>query len=268
MKKVAILLIVVGVIGMGLTAKPFFSRESLDHDQSFSGDQFDHLVIESNQAAVKILPSTSQNIEVSWKGSIVNRGLGSSDNLVSIEEAGPELRIRVRKPWFFNWSLFNLNFINRLDVTVYLPQKWYRSLVVKNDVGSTVIKDVSVDHLIAENNVSNMTIENVQATSIVAKNDVGNITLTNNQGNLQAESVVGNIAVVTDDIMDDMTLRSDVGKIELTVPFVPDDVTFDAHSSVGAVRIFGEKGSYINRNATYVVSMTTEVGSITVDVGK
>src|SRR5699024_12174906 len=109
-------------------------------------------------------------------------------------------------------------------------------------------------------------IEDVKAISIVAKNNVGQITLTNNEGELQVENDVGHILVTTDDITDDMNLLSNVGKIEVLTPFIPDNVTFNANSSVGQVRIFGEKGSYISREAKHVVTMSTDVGSITVDV--
>lgn len=99
---------------------------------------------------------------------------------------------------------------------------------------------------------------------MTVENNVGNITLKNNQSKLHAESDVGNITIKTDEIKDDMTLLSEVGKIQLTVPSIPDNVTFDATSSVGSVRVFGEKGSYVHKGAKYIVTMTTDVGSITV----
>lgn len=268
MRKVAFLLIVMGVIGMAFTAKQFFSRETLDDTQRFSGDHIDHIIIESDHANVNVLPSASEDIEISWKGSVVNKGRRSSDDRVSIDEEKSELRIHTEEFRFFNISFFNLNLFNHLELTIYLPKKQYRTLDITNDIGSTVIKDISVDHLTAENDVANMTVESVQATSMVAKNDVGNITLTNNVGNLHAENDVGNITVSTDGIHDDMTLLSDIGKIKMTVSSIPDDVTFNAYSSIGSVRIFGEKGSYINREAKHIVSLTTEIGNITVDVRK
>lgn len=266
MKQLAFLLIIVGVIGMGFTAKGFLSRETLDGEQSFSGDRFDQIVLESGQADVNIIPSDSQDIKVSWKGSVMSGNERSRHDSISIEEVGSELNIQIGRQWFLNWSIFNINFSNRLEVTIYLPEKHYQSIVVKNNVGSTLIKDVSVDHLTAENDVARLVIEDVKAISIVAKNNVGQITLTNNEGELQVENDVGHILVTTDDITDDMNLLSNVGKIEVLIPFIPDDVTFNANSSVGQVRIFGEKGSYISREAKHVVTMSTEVGSITVDV--
>src|SRR5699024_11456071 len=73
MKKVAILLIVIGVIGMVLTAKNFFTREKVDSELNFSADRFEHVVIEGGRGNVQILPSTSSDIEVIWKGSLFNR---------------------------------------------------------------------------------------------------------------------------------------------------------------------------------------------------
>lgn len=265
MKKVAILLIVIGVIGMSLTAKQIFSREKVQQEQYFSKDQFDHIVVEGGKGNVKIIPSSSEDIEVSWKGSIWNR---NSDDTVSIEENDSELKVNVGNWSFFNIPFFNFNFLNRLELKIYLPEKQYSSLIVKNDVGNTVIQDVTVNNLTAENDVANITIENVDAKSMVVENNVGNITLKNNQSKLHAESDVGNITIDTKEVKDDMTLLSDVGKINMTVPDVPDNVTFDANSSVGNVKIFGEKGSYINKSADYIVSMSTDVGNISVNEKK
>lgn len=264
-KKVAILLIVIGVIGMGLTAKQIFSREKVQQEQYFSKDHFDYIVVEGGKGNVKILPTSSDDIEVSWKGSIFNR---DSEDVVSIEEKNSELKVHVGNGSFFNIPFLNFNFLNRLEVRIFLPEKQYNSLSVKNDVGNTVIQDIWVDHLTAENDVANITIENVDAKSMVLENNVGNMTLKNNQSKLHAESDVGNIVIDTDEIKNDMTLLSDVGKIRMTVPTIPHNVTFDANSSVGNVKVFGEKGSYINKDADYIVSMSTDVGNITVDYKK
>src|SRR5699024_8966282 len=139
MKQLAFLLLVVGVIGMGFTAKGFLSRETLDGEQSFSGDQFDQIVLESGQADVNIIPSDSQDIKVSWKGSVMSGDQRSRPDSISIEEVGSELNIQIGRQWFLNWSIFNINFSNRLEVTIYLPEKHYQSIVVKNKDRKSVV---------------------------------------------------------------------------------------------------------------------------------
>lgn len=259
----ATLLIVVGVIGVILTGKTFFDREEVEDEVSLSSDHFEHIVVDGDMGNVKVIPSTSDNIEISWKGSLYNAR--STDELVSIEENNTELKVNIGKKRFFNFSFFNLNFRNKLQVYLYLPDKQFNSLVVKNNVGNTEVNGIRVENLTTETDVSNLTIENVSANSIVAETDVGNLTLNDVQGKIYAKSDVGNIMININEIQDDMEITSNVGKVGLTVPEVPNNVTFNADSSVGNVRVFGERGSYINKNAEYVVSMTTDVGNIRVD---
>ncbi|MBU5466066.1 DUF4097 domain-containing protein [Virgibacillus sp. MSJ-26] len=263
MRIMATLLIVVGVIGVILTGKTFFGREEVEDEVSLSSDHFEHIVVDGDMGNVKVIPSTSDNIEISWKGSLYNAR--STDELVSIEENNTELKVNIGKKRFFNFSFFNLNFRNKLQVYLYLPDKQFNSLVVKNNVGNTEVNGIRVENLTTETDVSNLTIENVSANSIVAETDVGNLTLNDVQGKIYAKSDVGNIMININEIQDDMEITSNVGKVGLTVPEVPNNVTFNADSSVGNVRVFGERGSYINKNAEYVVSMTTDVGNIRVD---
>ena len=262
-KKVAIFLIILDVIGMALTAKSFFTREKVDSELNFSADRFEHVVIEGGRGNVQILPSTSSDIEVIWKGSLFNRG--SRDDIVWVEENDSELKINIGKQRrFFNISFFDFDFLNRLEVRVYMPEKQFNSLVVKSEVGNVNVKDVQVDYLTAETDVANMTIESVHTKSMVVETNVGNVMLENIEGKLHAESDVGNITIRNELITNDMTLLSDVGKIELTVPRIPDNITFDADSSIGNVKVFGDRGSYISSEAEHIVSMYTDIGNITV----
>lgn len=259
----AVLLIVIGVIGIFVTGKSFFMSEEAGDEVTLSPDPFDHIVVDGQIGNVHIHPSLSSDIEIRWKGTLLSGN--SSEDLVSIEENDSQLKVNIGKRRFFDFSFFNINFSRKLQVDVYLPDKQFNSLVVKNDVGNTNIKDIRVGNLTTKTDVSNLTMENITANSIVAETDVGNLTLNNVHGKLLAKSDVGSITIHNDKITDDMDISSDVGKIRITVPQIPTNVTFNANSSVGSIRVFEEKGSYISKNADYIVSMTTDVGSIKVN---
>lgn len=261
MKKAAILLLLTGVVGMLLTGKDFWSREKVKETLYFSKDRFEHIVLEGDMGNVQVLSSEGDEIEVSWKGKHLNT---KRDNLVVIEENDTELKINFDGDRFFNVSFFSFGFLNNLDITVHLPEKEYRSLVVKSDVGNVHIKGITANHLTAVTDVANLTVEEVTTQSASLETDVGKMTLNNMAGKLHAESDVGNIVMTSDDITDDLTLLSDVGNIELALTEIPDNVTFNGDSSIGKVKIFGERGSYLSNNADYTVSMKTDVGNITV----
>src|SRR5699024_4326642 len=164
------------------------------------------------------------------------------------------------------FSFFNFNIHNKLQIDLYLPDKKFSSLVVKNDVSNTDIKDIHVENLTTKTDVANVTLDHVTAGSVVAETDVGNLNIKNVRGKLFAKSDVGNITIHSNEIEEDMTLSSDVGKIRLSVPNIPDNVSFNADSSVGSVRVFGEKRSYNSKNSDHIDSITTYVGNINVDV--
>lgn len=263
MRKVAFVFILMGVIGMVFTGKPFFAKEKISDEVHLSADRFSHISVEGELGNIRILPSTSEDIEVKWEGAFSS---GSTDReWVSVEENGSELKVNIGKKRFFDVSFFKFNYFNRLQVTILLPEKQFNSLAVRNDVGNTEIKDIQVDNLTTVTDVANLTIDQVLADSIVAETNVGNLTVNHVQGKLNATSDVGRIAVHAKDITDDMTLSSNVGKIKLTVPRIPDNVSFSADSSVGNVKVFGDRGSYIVNQADYIVSIRTDVGGITVD---
>lgn len=266
MRKVAILMIMIGAVGMVSTAKGFFWKETIQEEANFSSASFEHISIKGHYGNVTVQPSENQDIKVSWQGTLSNQR--SLKKLVTIEESNAELKINIGHQKWFNFSIFNLNMLNKLDVVVELPPKIFKTVVVKNDVGNTLIKQINVDNLTAETDVAKMTIEDVVTKATVAETDVGKLTFKNVEGILHAESDVGNINVYNEHISHDMTLISDVGKIDFTIPEIPDNVTFDAHSSVGKVTVFGEKGSYITANSAYLVSLATDVGKITVKTDK
>src|SRR5699024_5138636 len=101
-------------------------------------------------------------------------------------------KISIGKKRFFNFSFLNFNFQKKLQFDLYLPDKEFNSLVVKNSIGNTEIKDIHVENLTTETDVANLTLDHVTASSIVAETDVGNLNIKNAHGKIFAKSDVGN----------------------------------------------------------------------------
>src|SRR5699024_2932047 len=210
MRTVAILLIAIGIIGIVFIGRMFSGKNEVGDEVRLSADSLEHIVVDGELGNINVMPSNSNDIEIHWEGSVSTFSRSTNDELVSIKEHNNELKISIGEERLFNFSFFNFNVHNKLQIDLYLPDKKFSSLVVKNDVG--------------------------------------------------------NITIHSNEIEEDMTLSSDVGKIRLSVPNILDNVSFNADSSVGSVRVFGEKGSYISKNSDHIVSITTDVGNINVDV--
>jgi len=266
LRTVAILLIAIGIIGIVFIGRMFSGKNEVGDEVRLSAGSLEHIVVDGELGNINVMPSNSNDIEIHWEGSVSTFIRSADDELVSIKEHNNELKISTGEERLFNFSFLNFNVQNKLKIDLYLPDKEFTSLVVKNDVGNTDIKDIHVENLTTKTDVANVTLDHVTAGSIVAETDVGNLNIKNVHGKLFAKSDVGNITIHSSEIEEDMTLSSDVGKIRLSVPNIPDNVSFNANSSVGSVRVFGEKGSYISKNSDYIVSITTDVGNINVDV--
>src|SRR5690625_4666503 len=212
MKKVGLGLMILGLIGILFSAKPYFSQQRIDEVATYSGEYIQEVVIDSSYAKVEVLPTDHEEIIVELKGYARDKIQDTIDNVVSINEQIGQLAIDISRFRFFNFSLFSFNLIKRLDVIVWLPKKEYKHLKVKNDVGKTTVQNLAVEQLTIENAVANMNIENIIAKAIHVENNVGNITLNNNSGEIFATNDVGNISVRTNEINHHMTFVAKVGK--------------------------------------------------------
>lgn len=264
MRKIGFLLIIIGIIGMAFNAKHISTDEMTTEVHHIPSEYVNSIIVESNLADVTVLPSDSEDVKITRKGKFTNNNKYSLERLITVDETKKVLLIKDQQRSFFNISFLDFGISNEQSVKIYLPKKEYNTFQIKNDAGDTTIQNLSLKELISKNDVGDLTVEHIDAASIHSESDVGNINLINNRGQLKVENDVGNIKVITEAINNDMDLQTDVGNIDLEVKHIPEDVTFSGNSSVGSVRIFGEKGSYPSRDTKYIVTMTSDVGNITV----
>lgn len=264
MQRFAIVIIIIGIIGVAFTAKSFFSRSIIDDAQSYASDTIEHIVIHSTQANIEVIPTDLDTIVVSYRGSVNVGEKIELDEKITVDETTGTLTIDLKKSSFFNISLFNFQWLNSERLQVQLPRKHYETIKVHNNVGKTSIRDITVNQLIGVNDVGQIMIERVAAQLIEATNNVGDLSLKHTTGEIFAQNDVGNISLTTDEIADDMTFVSNVGKIGLTVSKIPEDVSFQANTSLGNVNIFGGNQSHIKKHTKYIVSLTTDLGNISV----
>ncbi|MGY0693412.1 DUF4097 family beta strand repeat-containing protein [Virgibacillus sp. FSP13] len=258
---VAFFLVIIGVVGAAFTAKGFFAQEPINGEAYFATSQIDHITVDSQVANVHIVRSNSKNIEVEWEGTLLKSALDSGN--VSVKEEGTTLWVGTGEDSFFDFVSFGFNF-NPLEITIHLPEKQFTSIVVENDVGNTYVSSVDTERLHVESDVSDMEIASVNTDLLEVESDVGSIYLKDSNGKLFAKSNVGDITIDIDEIKHDMEINSDVGDIAITTSTIPSNVSFNGNSSVGSVTMFGKEGSFINKQAEYMVRIKNDVGDIDV----
>ncbi|WP_158701601.1 DUF4097 family beta strand repeat-containing protein [Lentibacillus sp. Marseille-P4043] len=256
---VAFFLVIIGVIGAAFSAKDFFSKEPIDGDVHIASAEIEHIMVDSQVANVRIIQSASDDIEVEWEGTLLKSALDSGN--VSVEEEGTTLWVGTEEDSLFDFVSFGFNF-NPLEITIHLPEKQFTSIVVDNDVGNTYVSSVDTERLHVESDVSDVETASVNADLLEVESDVGSIYLKDSNGKLFAKSNVGDITIDIDEIKHDMEIISDVGDIVITTSTIPSNVSFNGNSSVGSVTMFGKDGSFINKQAEYMVQIRNDVGDI------
>lgn len=264
MKKIAILLIIIGLVGILFTAKGYFNREEIAGEASFSAEEIERITIVSDVANIQVLPTTEEKIKVVWEDVLI--GSKKKEDLIDFHEDGSELKINIGEKKGFGIRLWGFNFLQNRNIKIYLPEKEYKMLQIKNDVGKTTVSSVTVNQLIAKTNVSSIKIKDVITTELDAKSDVGTLKLENVVGELRVRSNVGNISIHLEEVNDAIEAESDVGNIKVYVTEIPTNVSFVGISDLGSVKMFGDKGNYIQENADHIVSLETDVGNIKVQL--
>ncbi|PAV31520.1 hypothetical protein CIL05_02360 [Virgibacillus profundi] len=252
---------VIGVILILFFAINYFTKKPLEGEETFSAKSIANIDLNSDVATISILPTNSNDIKVIWEGK--SKMFGKTE--VDIEQDSETLHIDIGRIKIFNFLQFGFNF-NSLDVDVFLPEKLYDSINLRNNVGSTLISGIKTDELTVHTDVSDMTIEGVHANDIKAESAVGDIVLKNSHGIVDVKNDVGDITIVTEAITDDMELITNVGGVSIVLEEIPSDTSFNANTEVGTVTVFGERGSYVLKQSDYLVTINTDVGDINVEV--
>lgn len=258
----ALSLIIIGVIGVFVTGKDYMSKVDVEGGESYSGTNIQHIVIDNEVANLRILPTTSDQIEVKWHGSILKRYF--NQDTISLEETDSSLRINTSEVFgMLKFQLFDINF-NSFTVEVYLPEKQFASLDIDSNVGEITINSINSNTIEVSSDVSNIKLEKVNAETIEAISSVGSIILNDIVGKVYARSDVGTISLKMEQITNDMEIITNVGDIDLNVAAVPNNTTFIGNSELGSVKTFGNKGDYVSKPANFVVEMETTIGDINV----
>ncbi len=254
---VSIIFIVIGIIGAIFTVKDYLLTQNVQYEYTVENDHINTIYIKDRVASIEILPTTGSNIVVEWE----EDGNRRSDR-VTIDESGNQLEIKRQKIL----ALLRIPTLNMTpkNMKVYVPKDNTSSINIQNAVGSVLVQDVHVDELTVQTDVQKIDIINVRGNMIEAISSVGSIAIDRSTGDITAISNVGSVDVDLETVTGNMYLQSDVGSVKLALDTQPEDVSFLGSSSLGSVKIFGEKTSIPVIDARYEVYLETDVGKVKV----
>ena len=256
---VAVTLLVIGILGALLTAKPYFSLENENETQTkqFKSSEIQSLIVSNSFGTIKLIETSGDEIIVENNGPKTSKSVkieteGDSLSITNDAKKSISLGINLRK--------------SSENITVYLPKKQYERITISNDVGEITINQINAVYLNVKSDVADIDISDVSSTSLNVSSEVGDVSIKDYSGKLEIENETGSIEISTDKVTQSLIAHNEVGEIDLTINQKPMNIFISADSDIGSTRIFGQKtGSYMNGDGSITVDLSTELGDIRVN---
>lgn len=262
-------------------------------------DDVKHVVIKSDQADIRILPSPTGKVytELSEK---------AGQTVVDIEREEDTLKITIRAKET-KFKILGISFIFSKDshsvVTIYLPEKLYETVNVKSDHGEISIEHLQMKQLLIRSDQGRTELRHILSSKsevfvdtgrIVTKDcnfteaqlktdtgrivvkrskaerwnietDTGRIVLKHAAGDITAHTDTGRIIYEAQDVTSPLYLKTDTGNIELLTNEPLQNATVKAKTDMGKISIYGDrKRTAVFGDGILPISLKTDMGNISV----
>jgi Uncharacterized conserved protein len=256
---VAAVLLIIGLVGSLITYRYGNEMKEISEQQTVAGSQVAAIDIRSDNTRIELLPSTDQDVNIQLDGKV----LSNVKPQLSVKAEDSTLMITMNKNQR-KWFNFNLR-EDSLTLKVYLPEKQYNELKIKNNNGYLKAKQLNVTSIQASTNNGRIEFSDTASQAVKVKADNGKIMLDHVTGVLDGRTNNGSITVQTKEINQNITLDTNNGKILIQMETEPTDVTFYTHVDNGRINIFDKyKGNTVVGDGKTLVKLTADNGSITV----
>ncbi|WP_332646515.1 DUF4097 family beta strand repeat-containing protein [Lysinibacillus sp. 54212] len=266
-------------------------------------DDVKHVVIKSDQADIRILPSPTGKVytELSEK---------ADQTRVDIEREQDTLKITIRAKES-KFKILGISFIFSKDshsvVTIYLPEKLYETMNVKSDQGEISIEHLQMKQLSVRSDQGRTELRHILAREtdllvdtgrIVTKDcnftaaklktdtgrivvkrskaerwnletDTGRIVLKHAGGEISARTDTGRIIYESQAVTSPIHLKTDTGNIELLTTEPLQNATVKAKTDMGKIMIYGDKKrTAVFGDGALPISLKTDMGNISIKMIK
>ncbi|MFD9628091.1 DUF4097 family beta strand repeat-containing protein [Peribacillus muralis] len=256
-KKLSILalgLLLVGVIGSAFTFSQVTNQKAATEEKTIS-DVVTDINIDADNGTVEILPTQAKETKVE----LVSKGVDSSKLDFSADVEGKQLTVKLKNQLNFSFGFHNQS----LYLKVYVPERAYKSFVVKSDNGKVQISDLKSEHVKVISDNGRIELSEILAKKVEVNSSNGAVELDHVEGNLVGSSNNGQIVLITKDLDRMIDLESDNGKIIIKTETEPTNTTFDVSVENGKIDILGKyEGSTVIGKGENLVKLETDNGKI------
>ncbi|WP_312092984.1 DUF4097 family beta strand repeat-containing protein [Niallia sp.] len=248
-----IVLIIIGTLGSFLT----FRDNGIDiaEEKVFKERNITAVELESNNAAVEIIPTTDPETKVE----VVGKGTKDTMTNLTAKVDGETLIVNLEEKQI---GFIHLDF-GSLTLRIALPEKQYKSMIINNDNGKINIANLGVEQLKAESNNGRIEMKNILSKKVEVNSDNGRVSLEHVIGSIKGKTNNGKFSILTAALDQPIELETNNGSIEIETENEPTNVTFDVHVDNGSINILDKyKGSTVIGNGENLVKLTTNNGKI------
>lgn len=210
-------------------------------------EHFDRVSIHTDTADIKLRPSGGGDCKV-----VVTEHRDVKHS-VSVESGALTVDVADSRTWLQRVSLFS----SKQEITVYLPDRVYSSLVIEDSTGDISAEKLSFGMVSISVTTGDIAASGLNCESFSASGSTGNVSLNGviAEGVLTVDTSTGNVTLDMCDAAE-LFISTSTGNVSGTLLT---DKIFDANTGTGRVRLPGTDSGGICR-------ITTSTGNITMDV--
>ena len=225
-----LVLLGIGVFTAAVAAMDFDLTNLSDHKfegktYEVEGD-FENITVDTTISAVTFMPSTD------GKCRVVCAEMPKITHSVSVKDSTLVIETKDSRKWYDYIGFF----IGDMQMTVYLPQNEFKSLIMKTDTGDIDIpENFSFENASIESDTANIDFLADASMDVKLSTDTGDITVKSvvSDGDVYLETDTGKITLA-DVKCNKLTAESDTGKISLIGTVAKD--SFSIENNTGGVR--------------------------------
>ncbi|GIN92329.1 hypothetical protein J6TS1_25060 [Siminovitchia terrae] len=275
---IALVLLIVGIAGSLLTVKSKMTGTEVSETKTVQGN-FSNIDVNTNSSRIEILPTKDSTATAELSGEV---GKGEKFTF-DADVKHDTLLVRLKnKQKFIHFDFYPTS---PLSLKVYLPEKEYDSMQIKNNNGRVHVERMETEELIVDIDNGRIELSDIKGSSVRAKSANGRIdaknirgasfttrlyngriNLEDVEGEISGQTSNGRISLITDNLDRPIDLGTDNGRIEILATKEPENATFDIRVGNGKVNVFGEpnRKEAVFGNGENLIKLSTSNGSVTV----
>lgn len=195
------------------------SAAAVDVQKELDASSVQSFSLQTDTPHITVVSTTGNQMRIKLSGRV--RAADAKYAAIELDNRGGDVRAVARTSKRVSigidvTQLFQL-FNNKLEVTVELPEKVYRSLSFTTDTGRISLPALQADTLEVKSDTGEIILNGFTGTSLTARSDTGTLRLDHLSAKLSLGTDTGHIIAGLDALPASADLESDTGDIRLTM---------------------------------------------------